>query len=227
MNFRKIMIVLSSLLFIILITSCGKNDSLTDTDPAPSDTAILKEMCDIVVEKMRTINGDENYRSLMSSSNELSDLIKEWSGYQPDDCTDILVIPITEKLVQSYTHSTTFDQLNDTAKEYEIRRIASSLGSFMSSTYAGTATMAASSVSCYSETFRIDKDTVDNQVWLISCTDSVGIIVSFVNTGDKVTTVSASYCAIPEPESREKLLSLLFGGSTYQDIGAYPLPSGT
>jgi hypothetical protein len=217
-------ITLFILLSVLLFTACGNSGSSVSNNGHPTDTAGLKEMSGTVIEKMQTINRDENYHSLLSTSEELSRILKEWTECQPDPSADILVIPVTEKLIRSYSRNS-LDKVSGVSKDFAIRRIASNLAGYISSRFAGTSAIAASSIAGYSETFRMDTDKLDNQVWIIPCTDSVGIIVNFINTGDRVATISAAYCTLPEPEKREELLSLLFGASDYKEMGAYYLPS--
>lgn len=222
MKYAKKSIVFVLFCSVILLASCDKEDQKTSS----SDTDELRKMSDTVIEKMQTITSDEQYQMLIGSPDETKKILADWRKCPPDASADILVIPITEKLIPPEEASTSgLDQLKDTTREYVIRRIASSLNARLNSTYAGTAAIAASSVAQYSETFRIDTDSFTNQVWIIPCTDSVGILVDFIDTGDNVATVSAAYCALPEPESRDALLPLLFGGSSYEEIGAYYLPS--
>ena len=222
---RKIAVfLLISTAFIFV--SCGSEDSSAPatTKQQASDTTRLKEMSDTVTKKMRNIASDENYQTLISTSDDLKKILKEWSGYSPDSSADILVIPVTEKLIPSYEiPDSGLDSLSDSTRDYVIRIMASSIASRMNSTYAGTEAIAASAVAQYSETFRIDTETFQNQIWIIPCTDTVGITVSFNGTGDQVVTVCASYCTLPEPESREGMLSVLFGASCYDEIGAYYL----
>lgn len=211
------------LLSVLLCTACGSDDLSGGKNGHSAGTASLKKMSDTVVEKMQTINRDENYHSLLSTSDELSDILKEWNNCRPGK-SDILVIPVTEELIRSYSHNT-LDKVKDVSKEFAMKRLTSNLGSYISSRFGGTAAMAASSVSGYYETFRIDADDFSNQIWIIPCTDSVGIVVNFTSTGENIATVGASYCILPEPQKREELLSLLFGASNYKEMGAYTLPS--
>lgn len=222
MNYIKKRMVSVLFCSVLLLAACGSKD-----ENLSSDTDGLRKMSDAVIQKMQAITSDENYQTLIGSPDEVKQILKEWVKHSPDTSADILVIPVTEKLIPADENLTIdLDQLNDVAKEYGIRRIAATaICSQLNSTYAGTAAIAASSIAQYSETFRIEAGSFTDQVWIISCTDSLGILVSFVNTGDNVATVSASYCALPEPESRNTLLPLLFGASSYEEIGACVLPS--
>ncbi len=225
MKSRKIMYVFFMLCVTILLASCESKTPSAGQEQTSSGTAGLRSMSDTVIKNMQAFASDENYHTLTGTPDEVKKILADWSRYSPDGSTDILVIPISEKLIPS-DGIPEFDMnsLNSSSKKYLMRHIASALNSRLNSSYAGTTAIAAGSISCYSETFRIDTDTFNDQVWLLSCTDSVGITVSFTDTGDNVVTVSASYCAIPEPENREQMLSLIFGASSFDEIGAYNLP---
>ena len=226
MKSRKITYALFLLSAILLLSSCSKEPPSMDQGQTSSDTAGLRSMSDTTVKKMQALASDENYQTLTATPDEVKKILADWSRYSPDGSADILVIPISEKLIP-FDEVADFDMnsLSDSSKKYLMRHIASVLNSRLNSTYAGTVAIAAGSISCYSETFRIDTDTFNDQVWLLSCTDSVGITVSFTSTGDNVVTVCASYCAIPEPENREQFVSLIFGASSFDEIGAYNMSS--
>lgn len=226
MKSRKITYALFLLSAILFLSSCSKEPPSMDRWQTSSDTAGLRSMSDTTVKKMQALASDENYQTLTATPDEVKKILADWSRYSPDGSADILVIPISEKLIP-FDEVPDFDMnsLSDSSKKYLMRHIASVLNSRLNSTYAGTAAIAAGSISCYSETFRIDTDTFNDQVWLLPCTDSVGITVSFTGTGDNVVTVCASYCAIPEPENREQFLSLIFGASSFDEIGAYNMSS--
>lgn len=226
MKSRKIMYAFFVLSVTFLLVSCESKTPSSDQGQTSSATADLRSMSETVIKKMQSFASDENYHTLTGTPDEVKKILADWNKYSPDYSADILVIPISEKLISSYENPEfDFNSLNDSSKKYVIRHIASAFNSRLNSTYAGTAAIAAGSVSSYTETFRIDTGTSHNQLWLLPCTDSVGITVSFTDTGDNVVTVCASYCTVPEPENREQMLSFIFGASSFEEIGAYYLPS--
>lgn len=41
---------------------------------------------------------------------------------------------------------------------------------------------------------------IDNQLWILKCGDTEGILVTFTNSGDNKVTVTTQYVVLPEDE---------------------------
>lgn len=215
-----------ALLFTIGLTvcfaACGTNvpetqDSLTEQQTVESQTleedpfdeeAFLKETTIEVTDALAELISCDAYLAVMSSAQELQEVLEGWKGLKIDQSQPIHVIPLDLSDTETYLKSIAgedlpLDQMPQTVREYLLGRMGESVGNVVNSRLGGASVLAASSVARYSKTY-VPKGAVENQVWIVPASDTVSLCLSFTNTGNGVLTVTATYVVLNQ-EMRELL----------------------
>ncbi|MCQ2534125.1 MAG: hypothetical protein MJ172_06125 [Clostridia bacterium] len=153
-------------------------------------------------EGLMDITGDEDYLSFLTSDKDFLNKIEEISDFEIDEDELIEVITIRKDTILDYVEemsSIDLDDLSEVAKEKLIGGIPASIGNIMNSDFGGVDALAVSSMTAYSKNYTIDGE-IDDQVWIIRCGDDEGLLISFINTGDSIVTVTTQYVVLPEDE---------------------------
>ena len=227
-----------ALLFTIGLTvcfaACGTNvpepqDSLTEQQTVESQTiesqtieekafdeeAFLKEITIEVTEALSELISCDAYLDVMSSAQELNQVIEGWRALKIDQSQPICVIPLNLSDTEAYLKSMagqdlSLDGMPETVKEYLFGKVGGSIGNLLNARLGGASVLAAASIASFAKTY-VPEKAVENQVWLVPASDTGSVCVSFTNTGNGVLTVTATYAVL-----NQEMRDLLFGEDRFR-----------
>lgn len=215
---QKIIAVSMALGLTLCLSGCGKNAESQSTITAPNDNTPIEitydadsELRNIATEMATSLSelvACDSYLNVMTSSDEIMEVVETWRNVNIDKTSPIYMYPIDSKTIESCIKYSSNDKLDltdmsDNIKDYVISNCTNSLVNIINSGAGGVDVLAASSIVRYSKTF-VPRSSIENQVWMIPCEDTVAVCISFTNTGSGALTVTASY-AVYDKEIKEML----------------------
>ena len=204
---RRLMIYFSILLcFSVCCMGCGeKGEAEQKQQEEWSKKQWFSQTTEEMINGIASLAGDEAYLDAMGATDELKEILEDFSGLKPKDTEEWVCVRIEgEDVLALIAQESDVEECSELAREYLYTRAGAGLANVFNGMFGGARVLAAASLDTYSRTY-VPHGEVQNMVILIPCEEEKGICISYSNTGDGALTVSASFVIFPDEEMLTKL----------------------
>lgn len=174
--------------------------------------------------KLDMLSASKTYVTLLSGSEEINNLLAEWSAAPHETPTAAYRVAVTEEHVNTLLSAAEEDPsaIPDAIRPELVKRLVNAAAPLINAR-AGVATLAASSVLTATTAF-VDETVTEASIYILEYADAMPVIVSFCPAEDGAVMASASYLVLDALEDTADIALLrqtledAFGEITVEEI---------